>query len=230
MTADSDGFLGRWARRKAQARSGATLPPEPESAPHTSPAPAVRPPPSQHSVQGLASSAPTGAAVDPAAPPGPVGQVEPAPPASPPPTLQDAQRLTPASDFRPFVARAVAPEVRNVAFKQLFTDPHFNVMDGLDIYIDDYSKPDPLPLAVARELLAAHFPMARACETQQAATTPSSEAQAPAAHVADTASPDSSAALPCADAVQNGPGLPGRPRPELVADARRDLPPSDPAP
>jgi hypothetical protein len=27
----------------------------------------------------------------------------------------------------------------------MFTDPHFNIMDGLDIYIDDYSKPDPLP-------------------------------------------------------------------------------------
>ncbi len=79
-------------------------------------------------------------------------------PTPPPPTLQEAQQLTPASDFRPFVARAVAPEVRNAAFKQLFTDPHFNLMDGLDIYIDDYSRPDPLPLAVARELLAAHFP------------------------------------------------------------------------
>jgi hypothetical protein len=39
----------------------------------------------------------------------------------------------------------VAPEVKNAAFKKLFADPHFNVMDGLDIYIDDYSKPDPLP-------------------------------------------------------------------------------------
>jgi hypothetical protein len=28
----------------------------------------------------------------------------------------------------------------------LFTDPHFNVMDGLDIYIDDYNKADPLPV------------------------------------------------------------------------------------
>jgi hypothetical protein len=29
--------------------------------------------------------------------------------------------------------------------KKMFTDPHFNIMDGLDIYIGDYSKPDPLP-------------------------------------------------------------------------------------
>ncbi|HEX5389658.1 MAG TPA: DUF3306 domain-containing protein, partial [Burkholderiaceae bacterium] len=33
----------------------------------------------------------------------------------------------------------------------------FNVMDGLDIYIDDYSKPDPLPLELARKLTSAQF-------------------------------------------------------------------------
>jgi hypothetical protein len=35
--------------------------------------------------------------------------------------------------------------VRRQALKTLFADPRFNVMDGLDVYIDDYSKPDPLP-------------------------------------------------------------------------------------
>jgi hypothetical protein len=39
----------------------------------------------------------------------------------------------------------VDPTVRQAALKKMFTDPHFNVMDGLDIYIGDYSKPDPLP-------------------------------------------------------------------------------------
>jgi hypothetical protein len=39
----------------------------------------------------------------------------------------------------------VDPAVQQAALKKMFTDPHFNVMDGLDIYIDDYSKPDPLP-------------------------------------------------------------------------------------
>ena len=33
--------------------------------------------------------------------------------------------------------------------KKLFSDPHFNVMDGLDTYIDDYGKPDPIPLVDA---------------------------------------------------------------------------------
>ena len=182
MTTESDGFLGRWARRKSQARSGATLPPEPESVSPTSPASPTAPagrPPVQPSTQGLATPAPSGIAAGPAAAPGSAG---PAAPAPPPPTLQEAQQLTPASDFRPFVARAVAPEVRNAAFKQLFTDPHFNLMDGLDIYIDDYSKPDPLPLAVARELLAAHFPSPPAStESASAAALPEPETPAGAA-------------------------------------------------
>ncbi len=42
--------------------------------------------------------------------------------------------------------------VRNAALKKLFSDPHFNVMDGLDTYIDDYGKPDPLPLTMLRRM------------------------------------------------------------------------------
>jgi len=39
----------------------------------------------------------------------------------------------------------VDKDVKRQALKTLFQDPRFNVMDGLDVYIDDYSKPDPLP-------------------------------------------------------------------------------------
>jgi hypothetical protein len=41
---------------------------------------------------------------------------------------------------------------RSAALRRLFTDPHFNVMDGLDVYIDDYSIPDPIPPAMLRAL------------------------------------------------------------------------------
>jgi hypothetical protein len=51
----------------------------------------------------------------------------------------------------------VAPEVRNAAMKKLFADPHFNVMDGLDIYIGDYNKPDPIPPEMLRQLASAKF-------------------------------------------------------------------------
>jgi hypothetical protein len=51
----------------------------------------------------------------------------------------------------------VAPEVRNAAMKKLFTDPHYNVMDGLDIYIDDYSLPSPMPESMLRQMASAKF-------------------------------------------------------------------------
>ena len=41
--------------------------------------------------------------------------------------------------------------------KKLFSDPHFNVMDGLDTYIDDYNKPDPMPAEMLRQLASAKF-------------------------------------------------------------------------
>jgi hypothetical protein len=75
----------------------------------------------------------------------------------PPPTLQEAQALTPQSDFRRFVASDVDPEVKHAAMRKLFADPHFNVMDGLDIYIDDYNKPDPLPESMLRQMASAQF-------------------------------------------------------------------------
>jgi hypothetical protein len=59
--------------------------------------------------------------------------------------LPDVATLTTQSDFTPFMAKDVPPNLRNQAMKTLFTDPHYNIMDGLDTYIDDYGKPDPLP-------------------------------------------------------------------------------------
>jgi len=70
----------------------------------------------------------------------------------PQPTLDEVQALTPASDFTRFVAPGVDVEVKNAAMKKLFADPHFNVMDGLDTYIDDYGKPDPIPEAMLRRM------------------------------------------------------------------------------
>lgn len=78
-----------------------------------------------------------------------------APPAEvekPPLTLEDAARLTPDSNFAPFVARGVDENVRRAALKKLFADPHFNVMDGLDTYIEDYSKFEPIPAAMLAAL------------------------------------------------------------------------------
>jgi hypothetical protein len=59
--------------------------------------------------------------------------------------------LTADSDFAVFLRQEVDESVRRQAMKTLFADPRFNVMDGLDIYIDDYSIADPIP----EEMLAA---------------------------------------------------------------------------
>ena len=53
--------------------------------------------------------------------------------------------LTPDSDFGQFMRQEISEEIRRKAMKTLFADPHFNVMDGLDIYIDDYNISDPIP-------------------------------------------------------------------------------------
>ncbi len=66
--------------------------------------------------------------------------------------MEEARALTPESDFRRFVTPEVEPDVRHAALKQLFADPHFNRMDGLDTYIDDYGKPDPIPAAMLRKM------------------------------------------------------------------------------
>lgn len=137
----AEGFLGRWSQRKQAVREGKVLD-EPVIA---KPVPAV-----VEAAPGLISPlndlANQEAGSSPAQPPSP-----------PPPSLEDVQRLTTESDFKPFVARDVAPEVRNAAMKKLFSDPQFNVMDGLDIYIDDYSKPDPLPESMLRQMASAQF-------------------------------------------------------------------------
>jgi len=77
----------------------------------------------------------------------PVEAVAPRPTAQPPapPPLPPVESLTPESDFTPFMGSEVDPGLRRQALRTLFRDPRFNVMDGLDVYIDDYSKPDPIP-------------------------------------------------------------------------------------
>ena len=73
------------------------------------------------------------------------------------PSLDDARALTPTSDFQPFMRPGVTADVRNVAMKKLFTDPHFNVMDGLDIYIGDYNTPDPMPAGMLQKMVGAQL-------------------------------------------------------------------------
>jgi hypothetical protein len=59
--------------------------------------------------------------------------------------LPPLDSLTFESDFRSFMHAKVEESVKRAALKKLFADPRFNVMDGLDTYIDDYSIENPIP-------------------------------------------------------------------------------------
>ncbi len=150
MAEGADGFLGRWARRKNDALQGKPLD-EPTPAAAVSPAGALLP--AAAKAAGADAALPTEPKAKPASDAKPAEPAEPIKQLS----LDDVKDLTKESDFKPFMGRGVEPGVRNAAMKKLFADPHFNVMDGLDIYIDDYSKPDPLPLSMLRQMTSAKF-------------------------------------------------------------------------
>jgi hypothetical protein len=100
-----------------------------------------------------------------AAPPPPV-VVQAAPvsvdtPDVPSPTLADAAALNGESDYSAFVARDVDAPVRRLAMKTLFADPHFNQVDGLDIFMADFNVPDPVSPAMLAALDHARGTLAR---------------------------------------------------------------------
>ncbi|NOV25119.1 DUF3306 domain-containing protein [Cupriavidus necator] len=116
-------FLSRWSRRKAAVREGVAVPAEPA-------------PPAASEGETVPATVETLREA----------------PQEPPPTLADVAALRPGDEIARFVARGVDESVKRAALKTLFADPHFNVMDGLDTYIDDYSKPDPIPPEILRQL------------------------------------------------------------------------------
>ena len=76
---------------------------------------------------------------------------------SEPVALPALDTLTIDSDYTPFMQPGVDDAVKRGALRKLFRDPRFNVMDGLDVYIDDYSKPDPIDPAIVRTLVQARY-------------------------------------------------------------------------
>jgi uncharacterized protein DUF3306 len=58
--------------------------------------------------------------------------------------LPPLESLSFESDFKAFMRSKVDEGVKRAALKKLFSDPRFNVMDGLDTYIDDYTKSEPM--------------------------------------------------------------------------------------
>jgi hypothetical protein len=73
------------------------------------------------------------------------------------PELPPVESLTFDSDFTAFLQPKVDEALRRQALRTLFRDPRFNVMDGLDVYIDDYSKPDPISPELVRQLVQSRY-------------------------------------------------------------------------
>jgi hypothetical protein len=131
------------------------------------------------------------------------------------PDMADVAALRDESDFSRFMAKDVDESVRRSAMKKLFSNPHFNIMDGLDIYIDDYGKADPLPPGMLESLLHAKTLLNPLAHLEQGlqrlldpdpvpvegeATSTDSEAE-PSALAAETVAESASVELPLSDQV-----------------------------
>ena len=62
-----------------------------------------------------------------------------------PPVLPPVESLTPESDFSAFMGPKVKDELRRVALKKLFSDPHFNIADPFEAYSGDWTGGEPIP-------------------------------------------------------------------------------------
>lgn len=192
--------LKRWSERKLAA---ARVPADPVPAP--SPVPAAGD-----------GTAPPSVQARPAAP------VAPAQPAADAP-LPAVETLTFDADFTAFMQPGVDPSLKRAALKRLFSDPRFNVMDGLDVYIDDYTKPDPIDAETVRGLVQARYlfdpPKTRVNERGEVEEVPPEAV----AEAGDEAAADEAPALP-----EAGAAAPGEPAPPAAPVERTE--PADPKP
>jgi hypothetical protein len=112
--------------------------------------------------------------------------------------LPALDKLTFESDYRGFLHPKVSEEMRRAALKKLFSDPHFNVMDGLDVYIDDYSKTEPIPAAMLASLRQAQkiLESAREDNAQRAAQERQQPTATPAPELSAAGTEDNGASSP----------------------------------
>ncbi len=129
-TSTPEGFsLKRWSRRKLDATRAEAPEPAPVAVPPAAAAPAP--------IEATTPETPDATTPD-------AINAE--------PSLPPVESLTPDSDYSAFMQPKVDEALKRAALKKLFTDPHFNVMDGLDIYIGDYTQPDPMPEGMLEKL------------------------------------------------------------------------------
>jgi hypothetical protein len=101
--------------------------------------------------------------------------------------MDDVAHLTRSSDYSRFVARGVDESVKRAAKKKLISDPRFNVMDGLDTYIENYNVSIPIPESELRQMLQAKA--LRLFDVDEASEAPAPDAGSDAKVIPDSAAP-----------------------------------------
>ncbi len=120
---DGENFASRWSRRKIEVRKTEQKPAGPN--PDDAPAPQAV----------TAANAPGAPAAD----------------AEPPlPPVESLKGL--ASDYTGFLKPGVDDNLRRSALKKLFSDPHFENFERFEAYCEDFTKGEPIPLAMLKTL------------------------------------------------------------------------------
>ena len=71
--------------------------------------------------------------------------------------LAPLESLADDADFSAYVRLEVEESLRRRALKRIFSDPCLNVMDGLDVYVGDYSIADPIPAEMLAQMNSARL-------------------------------------------------------------------------
>jgi hypothetical protein len=122
---DKEDFVSRWSRRKIEARSTEEKPAEPKPS------------------SGPVDSAPS-AAADTGSAAAPSASARELPP------LESLKGL--ASEYTEFLKPGVDENLRRSALKKLFSDPHFENFERFEAYCEDFTKGEPIPLAILKTL------------------------------------------------------------------------------
>lgn len=125
--------------------------------------------------------------------------------------LPQLSSISLVEDFTPFMQAKVPQALRQQALKALFKAPHFNVMDGLDTYIDDYTVFEPITPEVMATL-----------SSWKTIMNPTQQVVTPGGYAVDVESEEGKAILAAraeADALAQGFSPDNTPHPDPLSQA-----------
>ena len=163
-----EGFLQRWSRRKAEARTEPKTPePAEDAAPEREQVPRAADPQDPAGSSGVRAADDADGAVDREA-------------------LPDIDTLTYESDFTPFMRKGVPAELRKRALQRLWrSNPTLANLDGLVEYGDDYTK-----IGTTKQVVRTAYQVGRGMLERLQPKAPDEPAPAGEPTTADTGRPD----------------------------------------